>query len=178
MKKRAGIAQWLERRSRDRKVGAVAVVGEFSSPGSTLWWENFLLQGQLWLIFRDPFHSRVTAVACKRSWSLCQKCRWQVTAKHACTLRMHVAFMKWHGAWLYGVHRTLRDGSSFMRQHCKYTTSVDSQKRAIYKCKSLIIVSCRITCERSESARERRIALYESEQQEEKEENYFLKREC
>ena len=40
--------------------------------------------------------------------------------------------MKWHGAWLYGVHRTRRDGSSFLwhqpRQRCKYTTSVDIQK--------------------------------------------------
>ena len=43
--------------------------------------------------------------------------------------------MKWHGAWLYDVHRTCRDGSSFMWhqpcQHCKYTSSVDIQKRAI-----------------------------------------------
>ena len=40
--------------------------------------------------------------------------------------------VKWHGAWLYGVHRTRRDGSSFMWhqpcQRCKYTTSVDIQK--------------------------------------------------
>ena len=48
---------------------------------------------------------RVTAVARKRSRSLCQKCGWQVTAKHACTSRMWLC-MKWHGAWLYGVHRT------------------------------------------------------------------------
>ena len=55
-----------------------------------------------------------------------------------------------------------RDGSSFMRhqpcQRCKYTaTSVDIHKRAIKSSHS-----CRITCERSESARERRIALYKS----------------
>ena len=35
----------------------------------------------------------------------CQKCRWQVRAKHAYTLCMWLC-MKWHGAWLYGVHRT------------------------------------------------------------------------
>ena len=38
----------------------------------------------------ETFSSRVrraTAVARKRSRSFCQKCRWQVTAKHACTLR-------------------------------------------------------------------------------------------
>ena len=50
-----------------------------------------------------------------------------------------------------------RDGSSFMWhqpcQRCKYTTSVDIQKASH---------SCRITCERSESAQERRIALYKS----------------
>ena len=58
-----------------------------------------------WLLFRYPFHPRVTAVARKRSRSFCQKCRWQVIAKHAYTLRMWLC-MKWHGAWLYGVHRT------------------------------------------------------------------------
>ena len=36
---------------------------------------NFLC----WLLFRYPFHPRVTAVAHKRSWSFCPKCRWQVT---------------------------------------------------------------------------------------------------
>ena len=63
-----------------------------------------------------------TAVACKRPWSFCQKCRWQVTAKHAYTLRMWLCYVciKWHGAWLYGVHRTRRDGSSFMwHQPCQ-----------------------------------------------------------
>ena len=59
------------------------------------------------------FHPHVTAVARKRPWSFCQKCRWQVTAKYACTLRMWLC-MKWHGVWLYGVHRTHWDGSSFM----------------------------------------------------------------
>ena len=58
-----------------------------------------------------------------------------------------------------------RDGSSFMWhqpcQRCKYTaTSVDIHKRAIKSSHS-----CRITCERSESARERRIALYKSNHQ-------------
>ena len=75
-----------------------------------------------------------TAAAGKRPWSFCQKCRWQVTAKHIYTLCMWLC-MKWHGAWLYGVHRTCWDGSSFMWhqpcQCCKYTTSVDIQKCAI-----------------------------------------------
>ena len=37
---------------------------------------------------RYLFHSCVTAVERKRSWSFCQKCRWQVAARHAYTLRM------------------------------------------------------------------------------------------
>ena len=53
---------------------------------------------------------------------------------HLVTLRMWLC-MKWHGVWLYGVHRTRRDGSSFMWhqpcQRCKYTTLVDIQKRGI-----------------------------------------------
>ena len=43
-----------------------------------------------WLLFRYPFHPRVTTVARKKSRSFCQKCRWQVTAKHAYTLRMWI----------------------------------------------------------------------------------------
>ena len=68
---------------------------EFSSPRSTFCAD----------LFRYPFHPCVTAVALKRSRSFCQTYRWQVTAKHAYTLRMWLC-MKWHGAWLYGVHRT------------------------------------------------------------------------
>ena len=109
-------------------------------------------------------HFQVTAIARKRPQPCCQKCIWQIKANYACTLRMWLC-MKWHGAWLYGVHRTRRDGSSFMWhqpcQRCKYTTSVDIQKRPIIK----DIHSCRITCERTESARERRIAQYKSDQQ-------------
>ena len=121
----AGIAQWLERRTRDQKVAG-------SNPcwsGGRIFFSraNFLC----WLLFRYPFHLRVTAVARKRSQSFCQKRRWQVTSKHAYTLRMWLC-MKWHGAWLYGVHRTRRDGSSFLwhqpYQRCKYTTSVNIQK--------------------------------------------------
>ena len=124
----AGIAQRLERWTHDRKV-----VG--SNPwrsGGRIFFSR--VKFLCWLLFRYPFHPRVTAVACKRSQSFRQKCRWQVTAKHAYTLCMWLC-VKWHGAWLYGVHRTRRDGSSFMWhqpcQRCKCTISVDSQKRAI-----------------------------------------------
>ena len=103
---RAGIAQWLEHQTRDWKV-----------VGSNPCWScgriffsrvNFLC----WLLFRYPFHRRVTAVAPKRSRSFCQKCRWQVTAIHAYTLHMWLC-MKWHGAWLYGVHRTCTEMLQF-----------------------------------------------------------------
>ena len=126
-----GIAQWLGRRTRDRKVAG-------SNPcwsGGRIFFSrvSFLC----WLLFRYPFHACITGVARKRPRSFCQKCRWQVTAKHAYTLRMWLC-MKWHGAWLYGVHRTSRDGSSFMWhqpcQRCKYTPSVDIQKT---RCKKL-----------------------------------------
>ena len=64
-------------------------------------------------LFRYPFQPVITAVARKRSRGpFCQTCRWQVTAKHACALRMSLC-MKWHSAWLCAVHRTRRDGSSF-----------------------------------------------------------------
>ena len=82
----AGIAQWLERRTRDWKVAG-------SNPcwnGGRIFFSrvDFLC----WLLFRYPFHPRVTAVARKKSRSFCQKCRWQVTAKHAYTLRIEPCF--------------------------------------------------------------------------------------
>ena len=81
-----GIAQWLERRTRDWKVAG-------SNPcwnGGRIFFSrvDFLC----WLLFRYPFHPRVTAVARKKSRSFCQKCRWQVTAKHAYTLRIEPCF--------------------------------------------------------------------------------------
>ena len=47
---------------------------------------NFLCR----LLFRYPFHHGVTGVAGKIYRSFCQRCRWQVAAKHACTLRMRL----------------------------------------------------------------------------------------
>ena len=49
--------------------------------------ENFPLQSQLCVLtlIRCAFHPCVTAVAGKRPRSFCQKCRWQVTPKHAYT---------------------------------------------------------------------------------------------
>ena len=94
-----GIAQWLEHRTSDWKVAG-------SNPRRSSGRIFFSrVDFWCWLLFRYLFHPCVTAVARKRSWSFCRKCRWLVTAKHACILRMWLC-MKWHGAWLYGVHRT------------------------------------------------------------------------
>ena len=80
----AGIAQWLEHRTCDWKVAG-------SNP---CWNSGRILFSRVdflcWLLFRYPFHPRVTTVARKKSRSFCQKCRWQVTAKHAYTLRMWI----------------------------------------------------------------------------------------
>ena len=77
--------------------------------------ENFLLQGQLSVLtlLSVSVPPRATSVARKRSRSFCQKCRWQVTAKHASTLRMWLC-MKWHGAWLYGVHRACAETAAVL----------------------------------------------------------------
>ena len=90
----AGIAQWLEHRTHDLMVPG-------SSPGRSgarmFSRVNFLC----WLLFRYAFHPCVTAVACKRSQSFCQKCRWQVTAKHTYTLPIWL-WMKWHRNLVHG----------------------------------------------------------------------------
>ena len=76
----AGIACWLERRTRDRNRDRVRIPAgaarEFFSPESTLRTD----------LIRCPFHPRVTAVACKRPRSFCKKCRWQATPKDAYTI--------------------------------------------------------------------------------------------
>ena len=101
---------------------------------------NFLCR----LLFRYPFHPRV---ARKRPRSFCQKCRWQVTAKHAYTLRMWLC-MKWHGAWLYGVHRTCAEPAAVS---CGTShVSAGYPKNALWKASH----SRRTTCECSESAQE------------------------
>ena len=52
------------------------VAGEFSSPELTVCADSYSC----------PFHPRVTTVTRKRPRSVCPKCRWQVTPKHAYTL--------------------------------------------------------------------------------------------
>ena len=77
---RVGIACWYEHRTRDRKVAS-------SNPGRSggrIFFSsvNFVCRF-LFGVFSTP---RVTAVARKRPRSFFQKCRWQVTPKHAYTL--------------------------------------------------------------------------------------------
>ena len=84
-----------------------------------------------WLVFRYLFHPCVTTVACKRSQSFCQKCRWQVTAKHAYTLHMWLC-TKWHGAWLYGVHRTCAETAA-VSCGTSHASTVSTQLQWIFK---------------------------------------------
>ena len=124
----AGIAHWLERRTRDRKVAG-------SNP---CWSGGRILFSRVhflcWLLFRYPFHPRVTAVARKRPRSFCQKRRWQVRAKHTYILRMWLC-MNWHGAWLYGVHRTCQDWLSLAADSCgtSHASAVRTPLRWIFK---------------------------------------------
>ena len=123
----AGIAQWLECRTCDWKVAG-------SNPhwsGGRIFFSrvDFLC----WLLFWYPFHPCVTTVACKRSRSFCQKCRWQVTAKHAYILRMWLC-LKWHGAWLYGVHRTCAETAA-VSCGTSHASAVSTPLRWIFKTK-------------------------------------------
>ena len=73
--------------------------GRGLSPCRSGWWIFFSVVNFLcWPLFRYLFHPRVPAVTRKRTRSFCQKCRWQVTAKHACTLRTWLC-MKWGDIW-------------------------------------------------------------------------------
>ena len=118
--------------------------------------ENFLLHGRLsvlTLISVSVPPPSVTAVARKRPRSFCQKCRWQVTAKHSYTLRMWLC-MKWHGAWLYGAHRNCAEMAA-VSCGTSHASAVSTPLRWIFKkTRYKASHSCRTTCKRSESAQE------------------------
>ena len=114
---------------------------------------NFLF----WLLFWYPFHPFVTAVACKRSWSFYQKCRWQVTAKHTCTLRMWLC-IKWHDARLYGVHRTCAETAA-VSCGTSHASAVSTPLRWRLKTRYKKLDT---RVESHVSAREQRTALYKS----------------
>ena len=100
-------------------------VGEVSSPGSTFCADSYF----------SICSSPVTAVACKRSQSVCQKCRWQRTTKYARTLCLCMSDMtKVHGCMVHTEYvKTAAvscDASHVTPKQCyKYTTSVDFQTR-------------------------------------------------
>ena len=54
-----------------------------------------------WLLFHYPFQPCVTTGVYKISWSFCQRCRGQATAKHTCTLCLWTG-MKWHCKLVHG----------------------------------------------------------------------------
>ena len=113
--------------------------------------ENVLLQVQLSVLtlISVSVPPPCYCSSIKRSQSFCQKCRWKVTAKHACSLLTWLC-MKWHGAWLYCGHRTCWDGSSSMChqpcQCCMHTTLVDIQKHAIKASHSSTITRAQWVC--------------------------------
>ena len=132
----AGITQWLERRTRDRKVPG----SSSGRSGEIIFFSmvNFLC----WLLFRCPFHPRVTSAARKRSRSFCQKCRWQFTAKHTYTLPMRL-WLKWLCKLVLGWMVYTKPAPRQQQFHVvparrqpksayQYTTSVDI-KNARYK---------------------------------------------
>ena len=72
-----------------------------------------------WLPFWCRFHPQVTTVACRRSWTLCPKHRWQVRVKHTCTLCIWLC-MKGHcKPWCLAACCThnVRQGSSRFSSH-------------------------------------------------------------
>ena len=142
----------LERQTRDQKVPG-------SSPGRSgrrIFFSrvNFLC----WIVFQYPLHPCVTAVALKRSQSFCQKCRWQVTAKHINTIPTWL-WMKWHCNLVHGwmVYTEFAP----KRQHLAWHQPCNTQKSAI-STPLLYTHSESHANVHSESAWEQRIALYKS----------------
>ena len=91
-----GIAQWLECQTHAWKVTSLSPCGS----GWIIFFSrfNFLC----WHLFWYLFHPCVNAVACERSRSFWQKCRWQITAKHAYTLLFGFAWSDMvHGCMVY-----------------------------------------------------------------------------
>ena len=152
----AGIAHWLQHQTGDWKVTGSSL---FMSGGKMFFSRvNFLC----WFLFGYLFHPCVTAVAHKRSRSFCQKCRWQVTTKHACVLCMWLC-MKWHGAWLYGVHRTCAEMAA-VSCGTSHASAVSTALRWILKTRYKKLVTHVESHASAVNAQERRIALYKSDQ--------------
>ena len=110
-----------------------------------------------------PFHPHVTAVVRKRPRSFCQKCRGRLQ------LNVHAPYVCGF-AWSDMVHGCMvyTECADMAAVSCgtSHASAVSTPLRWIFK-NTLYrsIHSCRITWECSESAREQRIALYKSNQQ-------------
>ena len=83
--------------------------------------ENFLLQSHFSVLtfIRCPFHPSVAAVPRKRPRSFCQKCRWQVTPKHAYTLGPTQSAWAYYAARCTGIvwKPTRKTSSNAVREH-------------------------------------------------------------
>ena len=136
-----GIAQWLERRARDRKGRGF----EFRQERR----ENFRLRSQFFVLTLTSVSVSLPHTARKRSRSFCQKRMWQVT--HApCVCGFAGSDVTWctAGCVVYTKRAEMAAvscGASHVttKQHCKYSTSVEIVKNALYKtgCHSLGITS-------------------------------------
>ena len=161
----ARIPQWLECRTRDWKVAG-------SSPGRR-GGRNFLSSFLCWLLFRYPFHPRVTTIACKRSRSFCPKVQGgglQLNT-HAPTL---CGFAWSDVTWCMVVWCT--ENAPRRQQYGSRDTSHVTPNQTALHARTLLrwifknarykkaSHTFRITCERSECARERSfgIALFMS----------------
>ena len=123
------MAQWLERRTRDRKVEG----SSSDNNGGSFFFFFFFFRANFlcWLLFRYPFRPCITAVASK---SFCHICRWQVTVKHWYTLRKWLWMKLYDIIHGYMVYRERTETAVVLRgettnhvttkQCCKYTAWV------------------------------------------------------
>ena len=96
-----------------------------------------------WLLFRYLFWPRVTAVARKRSWSFCQKCRGRLQLN---THTPYVCGFAWSDVY---TERTEMAAVSCDTSHVSAVSALWwIFKNVLLKASC----SCRITCEHSESA--------------------------
>ena len=75
------LTHWIEGRLTIRRLQVWVLAGVAKEVSSAV---RFLC----WLLCQHQFHPHVTTVAHEKSQSFCQKCRWQVNAKHTCILHM------------------------------------------------------------------------------------------
>ena len=120
---------------------------------------NFLC----WLLFRYPFHPRITAVARKDPGHSAKSAGGRLQLN---THTPYVCGFAWsdtvHGCMVY----TERAEMAAVSCGTSHASAVSTSFRWIFKKRAIkkAIHSCRSTYERSESGRERRIALYKSDQ--------------